>query len=293
MVENCPVCGGHTSSLMLCDNCGFDGSRNYEAHMTLGPVSSGIRSLGGMRLDYKCKHQSRTTYVNITAQRLFASANTAQSDEERIRALEQSALLGYAPAQCALGKYYFSLGNGFEKDAAKAVEWFWKAADQDNADAKYWLGLCYFGGIGVLQSDIDAVRWFLLAAKQEHPEAQYHLAKCYASGRGVLPSKETAVYWYRRAAARGNVNAQICMGDCCLTEFGIEQDIPQATEWYRRAAKQGHPFGLYYLGICYKDGNFVRRNKVKAIELLNEAAAFGSGPAKEALKYLYLSSKYP
>lgn len=292
-MENCPVCGKHISSAICCTFCGFDDSCSYEAHITLGPVPIGGRSLTGMRLDYKRRHQNRSTYVNITAHQLFISASAAYSEEERICRLEQSALLGYAPAQCALGKYYFSSGNGLARGAAKAVEWFWKAADQDDADAKYWLGLCYQGGIGVRQNDIDAARWFLLAANQEHPEAQYQLAKCYASGRGVQASKKTAVFWYRRSAARGNVNAQICMGDCCLTSSGVEQDIPQATEWYRRAAKQGHPVGLYYLGICYKDGSFVKQDKIRAIELLNEAAAFGSGPAKEALRYLHSPSRYP
>lgn len=292
-MENCPVCGKNTSAATRCDFCGFDDSCNYEAHITLELVPAGVRSLAGMRLAYKQKHQNRTVYVNLTAQQLFEAANAAHLDEERIRTLEQSALLGYVPAQCALGKYYFSLGNGLDKDAAKAVEWFWKAANQNNADAKYWLGLCYYVGIGVPQSDINAARWFLLAAKQEHPEAQYHLAKCYVSGRGVRPSIRTAVFWYRRAAALGNVNAQMCMGDYCLTGSGIEQDVSQATEWYRRAAKQGHPFGLYYLGICYKDGTFVKRDKVKAIVLLNEAAAFGFIPAKEVLKNLHFSSKYP
>lgn len=292
-MENCPVCGKHIFSVKCCDFCGFDDSRNYEAHITLVSVPAGVRSLAGMRLDLKRKHQNRTTYVNITAQNLFAAANTAHSYEDKICKLEQSALLGYAPAQCALGKYYFSSGSGFDQNAVKAVEWFWKAADQNDADAKYWLGLCYCEGVGVQQSDTDAARWFYLAASQEHPEAQYHLAKCYASGKGVRPSKKTAVFWYRRSAARGNVNAQICMGDCCLTASGIEQDIPQAAEWYRRAAKQGHPSGLYYLGICYKNGTFVTRNKLRAIEVLHEAADFGSGPAKEALKYLSSSSKYP
>lgn len=290
-MENCPVCGKYISSAQRCHFCSFDDSCNYEAHITLGLVQAGVRSLTGMRLDYQRRHQNRTAYVNITAHQLFISAKAAYSEEERVQKLEQSALLGYAPAQCALGKYYFSSGNGLEKDAAKAVEWFWKAANQDDADAKYWLGLCYHEGIGVLQNDVDAVRWFLLAAKQEHPEAQYQLAKCYASGRGVQLSKKAAVLWYRRSAARGNANAQICMGDCCLTGSGVEQDIPQAMEWYRRAAKQGHPFGLYYLGMCYKDGDFVKRDKLRAIDLLKEAAAFGSGPAKEALKYLHSSSK--
>lgn len=289
-MENCPVCGKQAPAAGSCDICGYDGSRDYEAHMTLGPVPAGARSLAGMRLDYKHAHQNRAAYVNITAQQLFVSANTARSYEEKVCKLEQSALLGYAPAQCALGKYYFSTGLKVEKYAVKAVEWFWKAADQDDADAKYWLGLCYKRGTGVLQSDVDAARWFLLAALQEHPEAQYHLALYYETGKGVQLSKKTAAYWYRRAAARGNVNAQMRIGDYCLTGSVIEQDAAQAAEWYRRAAKQGNPFGLYYLGICYKDGAFVKRDKARAVELLNEAAAFGSGPAKEALKNLYSPS---
>ena len=96
-MENCTVCGGHTSSLMLCDICGFDDSSNYEVHITLGPVPTGVRSLAGMRLDYQRKHRNRSAYVNNTAQQLFESASAARSYEEKVCKLEQSALLGYAP----------------------------------------------------------------------------------------------------------------------------------------------------------------------------------------------------
>ena len=45
-------------------------------------------------------------------------------------------------------------------------------AEQGNAEAQYKLGICYFLGRGVEKDPAKAVRWFKKAAEQGHANAQ-------------------------------------------------------------------------------------------------------------------------
>jgi TPR repeat protein len=57
-------------------------------------------------------------------------------------------------------------GLGVSKDAAEAVTWFRKAAEQNNAEAQYNLGYCYQNGIGEAKDTAEAVTWYRKAAAQ-------------------------------------------------------------------------------------------------------------------------------
>jgi len=48
-----------------------------------------------------------------------------------------------------LGLLYTHGGDGLPQDYDKAIDWFRKAADKDDPDAKYDLGWAYEAGLGV------------------------------------------------------------------------------------------------------------------------------------------------
>nr|WP_280521862.1 tetratricopeptide repeat protein [Xenorhabdus innexi] len=57
-------------------------------------------------------------------------------------------------------------GNGVKKDAKKAIEWFLKAAEQDDATAQLNLGRIYeYGQQIVPQDDEKALSWYQKAAE--------------------------------------------------------------------------------------------------------------------------------
>ncbi len=82
------------------------------------------------------------------------------------------------------------------------------AEAQEDANARYFLGLLYRNGWGVPQDDNEAARWFRLAAHQDHVEAQYTLGYMYEHGQGVTADIENAKGWYRKAAHQGDDDAQ-------------------------------------------------------------------------------------
>ena len=59
---------------------------------------------------------------------------------EADKTIQERAESGEAKAQNTLGVMY-ALGNGVAQDFAEAIEWYRKAAEQGNEDAKTWLGM--------------------------------------------------------------------------------------------------------------------------------------------------------
>jgi TPR repeat protein len=59
----------------------------------------------------------------------------------------------------------------------EAARRFQKAADQENADAQYFIGVMLLDGDVVSQDFAKAVRWLRNAADQRHVKAQYFLTE--------------------------------------------------------------------------------------------------------------------
>jgi TPR repeat protein len=68
-------------------------------------------------------------------------------------------------AQNSLG-YVYSEGEGVEKDAAQAVHWYQKAAEQGHAEAQHNLGTMYWRGEGVEQDRGKVAIWKQKVANQ-------------------------------------------------------------------------------------------------------------------------------
>ncbi|MDG1858941.1 MAG: tetratricopeptide repeat protein [Emcibacteraceae bacterium] len=66
-----------------------------------------------------------------------------------------------------------------DKNYEVALVEFTKAADNNDMNAQYNLGLMYEHGHGVDQSDLKAGEWYQLAADNGHPEAPMALQLLY------------------------------------------------------------------------------------------------------------------
>lgn len=152
--------------------------------------------------------------------------------------LRAEAEKGDAQSQCELGRTLIVGNMGVAKDAAGAVNWFRKAADQNFAPAQTKLGVCYMNGYGVGQNEVEAIKLFCKAAEQNFAEAECFLGHCCSMGRGVPQDDTEAVKWYRRAADQNNAEAQFSLG-VCLTKSA--KTFSEGFKWYMVAAAQGYP----------------------------------------------------
>jgi len=126
------------------------------------------------------------------------------------------------------------------KDYAEVYKWYHKAAEQGHAEAQYWLGYCYKGGLGLPKLDNpEAVKWYRKAAEQGHTEAQFRLGECYKLGWGVQVDYAQALEWLRRAAEKEHTEAINGVASLYYYGHGVPQSYAKAAEWYRKAAAQG------------------------------------------------------
>ena len=93
-----------------------------------------------------------------------------------VKYYEDSAVLGYEPAQCKLAKCY-EFGYGCEKDKQKSLFWYEKAAENGNVEAQYKVGISYDFGRGCAIDKSKALMWYRKAAVQGHKEAREMLVK--------------------------------------------------------------------------------------------------------------------
>ena len=191
-----------------------------------------------------------------------------------------------ADAQYYLGLCYYT-GDGVMQNYEEAVKWYRKAAEQTHVEAQYALGMCYYDGNGVSKDANEAVYWLRKAVDQDHAKAQDALGECYFNGFGVSEDDEKAVYWYRKSAEQGYAIAQFDLGYCYKNGFGVNQDYTEAVRWYRNAAEQGYAVAQYYLGLCYAEGKGVSQDYQEAVDWYHKAAEQGFDIAQNEMGECY------
>lgn len=137
------------------------------------------------------------------------------------------------------------------KDYPAAYRLLEPLARSGNPAAQLHLGLLYYHGHGVRESDPQALQWFERAARQGLAEAQFHLGNMYAYGLadpGVgADANRLAAQWIFEAARQGHAQAQYSLGIMFLTGTGVVQDEAEAQRWIGRAAALGHADAGAYL----------------------------------------------
>ena len=109
--------------------------------------------------------------------------------------LERAANNDEPEALYQLGVYY---SEGGEADLAKSIKYYQRAAELNHADATLALSYLYDEGISVEQDDDKALFFLKKAAELENQEAIDELAAQALSGEGNMDAKE-AEYWIKKA----------------------------------------------------------------------------------------------
>lgn len=89
----------------------------------------------------------------------------------------------------------------------KAFKLWLLLANNGNAEAKNYLGIHYYLGLGKKRSYKSAKEWFEKAAKIGFPDAQYNLGVMYLNGEYVKQDYVTAYMWFYLAEQSGNTHA--------------------------------------------------------------------------------------
>ena len=238
-------------------------------------------------------------------------------------ALTARASNGDALAALELGRYYYLE----KKNHKEAEKWLNVAAEENNAEAQYYLARIYdasregkhpnkeivavleqsagagwteaqvylariyqFGRKGIRRDLKKAQMWYNLAAAKGSQEALKQLEIIYQSSKdGYIKAvnKDDDVAWLDKAVEQGNAEAALRLGEMALKGDRIPQDFSRAARLFTIAADAGIVQAQAELGVLYAEGKGVPQNQEKAISYLKEAAQQGYVEAQRVLAKLY------
>jgi TPR repeat protein len=217
----------------------------------------------------------------------------------------------------------YAMGVGVERDMHKAVACLKFASMQGVPSARYFLGVCYIRGEGVLKDEIEAFAYWSLA--YQHEQAQKQLValneqfspatkkiakdrvsalsaqlnedkKKWQEGPGRFKDYEKT----KRLALQGDPEAQVRYSryflsdskpyfrDHVMDERFERKDFKQADAWCRKAADQNYPDAFAELAMRYLIGNGVEKNNVTFVSYLKRAAELGHTGCQSVLGDRYL-----
>ena len=107
---------------------------------------------------------------------------------------------GSIDCQRFIGWMYYT-GKGVDKDLRKASDWFSKAADKGDIEAKYGLGKVYISSENYSKS----LTILLECANQGFPAALYSLGVMYRDGKGVETDRDKAYMYFKNGMKNGNL----------------------------------------------------------------------------------------
>ena len=180
-----------------------------------------------------------------------------------------------------LGEQYDS-GELLEQDDQKALEYFRKAADQDDTISKIEVGKYYYFGIGVGEDDAEAVKWFEQAISDDErslAEDKMHsiggecyrlLGECYLKGYGVEEDLDKAVELLETGSHLDDDHAQYLLGVCYAGGLGVSQDPEEAFELFLASALEENQNAIEEVIRCYRNGVGIAQDLVEAEDWLSK-----------------------
>jgi TPR repeat protein len=234
--------------------------------------------------------------------------------------LEKAAAQGHVNAQLAMGFYFLfkaereplmkkwrnhlngninmmplhlgvtlAIATLFEaNDDHLAFEWFKKSSAQTNSEGQFWLGYCYYNGIGVEQSYSEAFSEFFKAAGQRMPDAMFWLAHFYFEGIGAPKNDALAFEWLMKSVEGGCDDGYLMLGDLYRQGKCVEQNAELAFQWCEKAAIHNNAQAQHKLAKMYLMGIGVEENYGTAFEWEEKSAENGNKEAREILVHLCL-----
>ena len=176
--------------------------------------------------------------------------------------------------------------SGAEADAID-IDRLTVSAKYGNADADYWLALCYKNGWGTETDPEASFYWFKQGAEAGSVPCMVDLSAYYASGTGTEKDEIAAFNWSLKAAEAGNDHGMRQVALDYLDGIGTEKDPEKAFNWYLKAAEAGNEYAMEEVAMCYRDGIGCEPDKEAAFAWNMKLAERGNTTAMYNVAIMY------
>lgn len=238
-------------------------------------------------------HKEETAFRELTAEELFKNGlcflfgeNVEQDYVKAFNCFNEALSLGYLAAEFYLGYCYYN-GLGIEKNIEQGIYWYLRAAERGDKQAQHKLGVHYYN-LGGDINYIKAVVWFTKAAAQYNEASLYALGVCYENGNGIEQDYNKAFILYEKAAINNYVDAYYKLGEFYLNGLGVEEiDYSTAVYWLKKSSDAGNVDATYQLAKCYSNGIGVPEDKNISFNYLLKGAIAGDQKCQYMLAIAY------
>ena len=221
----------------------------------------------------------------LLGERIAAGDEALAQDPESINWLLDAANDGNAAAQAYFGSK-LAEGEVFPLSQETETSYILAAAKQGNEQAKQAL---IDRVTEMTQSDLDeyphVIAWVEALAQLEDQAAQCCLGVLSAKRLWKNGTPEDQLTYLRQGAEAGNADAQFTLGIRYKVGDGVERDRKVAAEWFQKAANQDHARAQYELAQCYEMGWGVPQSRELERKWLRESAKNGDKDAKRRLEW--------
>ena len=132
---------------------------------------------------------------------------------------------------------------------------------------------------------VKKVEWYKKSAKEGYDWGMYHLACCYRDGEGVQEGQEQAIAWFQKAyELHGDAAGDAANGIGMI--YDGQKNYVKEVEWFKKSAEEGYDWGMYNLGMCYRNGEGVQEDQEQAIAWFQKAYELHGDAEEDAKKCL-------
>ncbi len=268
---------------------------------------TGVKADPAKSLEYliKASDQGNAVAMSSYAARLFDGdpstdgkpALVKKDPEAALTMFQKAADKGFAAANRLLAAIYENGLGGNAKDLKKSIEYYYKAANGNDAQALFRLGNYFEAGLRngtdekaevlIAPNPKNALDLYRLAAQNGLAEAFFNVGVFYETGTVVDKDLEKAFQFHLRAAGSGLREAQHRLAGLYQNGGGVAQDQVAAFGWYQRAAQANYAPSQIALGMMYEQGAGTAANGAAAAQEYTNAAQQGAPLAMLRLASLY------
>jgi len=183
----------------------------------------------------------------------------------------QEAGMGDSDAQYDVGSMYQN-GRGVAPSRVQAIEWYHKAAAQNNTRA--------ISRLQLMEANSARFEKTLSLAQKGNRASLHDLGHMYTMGIGTEIDPARAIDSYEQSANMGSAKSAYKLGLIYLEGTGVRQNDKAAFKWFSSAAESDLPAAQYYLGKLYAAGRGTHRDNRLALEWLRKAVDNGFDQAR-------------
>lgn len=194
---------------------------------------------------------------------------------QAVRFLIPAAGAGEVAAQAMLGTL-FAMGEGVERDDARAIGYLKAASDQGEAGSTGLLAGMYLSRRGGTEAEGYAL--LRQAAEAGDPASQRNYGLVQVQGSGVPKNEAAGAALIRRAAVGGNNEARTLLGHLYAEARGVPQSDADAIYWWNLAAQAGDEEAQGLMQQLRAGGDDLTRAPTQGTGLV----ASGGGPSASA-----------